>query len=245
MNSHMTPIKYSNTDRERVYKQLKRAITSGEIKPNERIVETVYAERFMLSRTPVREALHMLERDGLVIYIPKKGAMARSLPTETEAEEVFSLRSILQLYGVDATVKNITKDELAQMKKCNDSCLAALENDDVVSFFHNHDRFNLLLVQGCKQPLLIKLLLQIETLNPITSFAGQMDEGDISRVRETAVPNGKRQFEAVQEHIKIWETLVARDTEAYRKALTVHLDNSKKACMEGVISNRNKVFDDV
>ena len=107
-----TPVDPANPQRETIYTQLKNAIINGDIAPDERIVETKYADIFRVSRTPVREAIRMLEREGLVVYEPRKGAVARPRLTRAEVDEVYTIRSALQLLSVDAVVRNITDAQL-------------------------------------------------------------------------------------------------------------------------------------
>lgn len=71
------PMMESRPIREIAYEVLKHAIVTGEIPAGERIVETDYAERLHISRTPLREALRKLERDGLVEYVRAVGGCAR------------------------------------------------------------------------------------------------------------------------------------------------------------------------
>ena len=238
--ANVQPLSPEKSDRERVYIQLRDAILAGDIKPNERIVETAYAQVFGISRTPVREALRMLERDGLVLHSPKKGTTARGYLSEDEVEQVFSIRALLQLYSIEPPVQNVNDEELEQMRVCIERCYKALEEDNLVVFFNNHDRFNLLLVKCSKKPVLIRLLLEMENYNPITSFAGSFANIDTTHIRETAVPTRQRQFEAKNEHANIWKALKDRDTVAFEKALNEHLDHSKSACLTSIKSIRRR-----
>lgn len=69
------PMMESRPIREIAYEVLKHAIITGEIPAGERIVETEYADRLHISRTPLREALRKLERDGLVEYVQRRGVI--------------------------------------------------------------------------------------------------------------------------------------------------------------------------
>ena len=79
----LAPSMESKPIREVAYETLKNAIVTGEIPAGSRIVETEYAERMHISRTPLREALRKLERDGLVEYVVRRGVVVRSLPSRT------------------------------------------------------------------------------------------------------------------------------------------------------------------
>ena len=165
-----TPVDPANPQRETIYSQLKNAIINGDIAPDERIVETKYADIFRVSRTPVREAIRMLEREGLVVYEPRKGAVARPRLTRAEVDEVYTIRSALQLLSVDAVVRNITDAQLDAMEADNRGCAEALDKHDVGAYFRHLDEFNGLLTQSSNMPLLIKLLDQIESYSATTSF---------------------------------------------------------------------------
>lgn len=60
--------------REVVFHTLRKAIIQGELQPGERLMEVTLANKLGVSRTPVREAIRMLELEGLVVMIPRKGA---------------------------------------------------------------------------------------------------------------------------------------------------------------------------
>ena len=72
MSLTFQPMTESRPIREIAYDVLKKAIITGEIPAGERIVETEYADRLHISRTPLREALRKLERDGLVEYVMRR-----------------------------------------------------------------------------------------------------------------------------------------------------------------------------
>ena len=183
-----TPVDPANPQRETIYTQLKNAIINGDIAPDERIVETKYADIFRVSRTPVREAIRMLEREGLVVYEPRKGAVARPRLTRAEVDEVYTIRSALQLLSVDAVVRNITDAQLDAMEADNRGCAEALDKHDVGAYFRHLDEFNGLLTQSSNMPLLIKLLDQIESYSATTSFQNP----EHARFRESVLSDDER-----------------------------------------------------
>ena len=128
--ANFVPVVQEKPQRESIYEQLRQAILSGAIGPNERLVETTYAEIFHVSRTPIREAIRMLEQDELVIYEPRKGAVVRPQLSEREMEEVYTIRAALQMLTVEEVIQNITETEITQMNESNSTCLKALESDD-------------------------------------------------------------------------------------------------------------------
>ena len=79
-------IEKSKSMREKVYDVLKEMIIEGKIAQGERIIETEYSEQFQISRTPIREALRMLELEGLVVSNAKGGVLVKKFTQEEIAE---------------------------------------------------------------------------------------------------------------------------------------------------------------
>ena len=82
--------------RDIAYEQLKHAIITGQIPAGSRIVETVYADQLHISRTPLREALRKLERDGLVEYVLHRGVVVRAFTIE-DIDEIFTIRNAVMI----------------------------------------------------------------------------------------------------------------------------------------------------
>src|SRR3954471_5557932 len=81
--------------REQVVQQIRTAIIEGRIKPNDHLTEMTLTEQLGVSRTPIREALILLEREGLVIAAPNRGCFVRAF-SEQDVDEVFSMRATLE-----------------------------------------------------------------------------------------------------------------------------------------------------
>lgn len=217
----------NETGRERVYQRLKKAILTGEIQPNDRIVETKFAQIFGVSRTPVREAIRMLERDGLVRYEPRKGAVARPVLTREEMDEVYLIRQALELLSVENTVRFVTDRDIEEMHRLNPLCREALDRGDSESYFSYLDQFNKLMIRCSHMPLLITLFNSIEAYNPATTFLN----GANSNLRYFAVNSTERRYEAVSEHEAITSALEQRDPDAFRAALQNHMKNVRAAAL--------------
>ncbi|MFB0508055.1 MAG: GntR family transcriptional regulator [Thermodesulfobacteriota bacterium] len=100
---------------ERVYSHLRSAILSGSILPEERLVEELVARALEVSRTPVREALHKLEREGLIEHFPNRG-FAVAKETESQVAEIFEIRAILEGYILRIACESATDDFLSELK---------------------------------------------------------------------------------------------------------------------------------
>jgi DNA-binding GntR family transcriptional regulator len=109
-----------------VVERLREAIYSGQLAPNERLREEMLAEFLRVSRGPIREALSQLEREGLVIKEPNRGATVARLSRE-DLDEVYSLRMALEQLAVRQAILKAEPRHLAEMKAVIDAMFAALE----------------------------------------------------------------------------------------------------------------------
>ena len=98
--------------RDIAYDRLKHAIITGELPAGSRIVETTYAEQLHISRTPLREALRKLERDGLVEYVLRRGVVVRAF-TINDIEEIFTIRNAMMMLILPSVIKNVTDKDIA------------------------------------------------------------------------------------------------------------------------------------
>ncbi|MEA5060239.1 MAG: GntR family transcriptional regulator [Candidatus Pelethousia sp.] len=222
------------SDREFAYSTIRAAICNGEIPPGERIVETVYANMLSLSRTPIREAIRMLVQEGLIEFIPKRGAIARRLPSDDLIDQIYSIRKAIQLAFADRTITRMSEAQLAAMDACNQACLEALAIDDMERFFANYDRSNCILQEGAQAPIAAAILEQMNNYVPISSLSSGFSHSISSKLREIALPSRARREEATREHVLIATAIRSRDVQKLRASLALHTENAKSACFAGI-----------
>lgn len=93
--------------RNQVIDQIRTAIIEGRLKPNDHIVESVLTQQLGVSRTPVREALLLLEQDGLVVSYPHRGSFVRNF-TPQDVDDIFSMRTMLENMAGELTMQQMT-----------------------------------------------------------------------------------------------------------------------------------------
>lgn len=113
------------------YEQLRRWIVEGRLRPGEHLVEQRIAEELTLSRTPVREALRMLQSEGLVLFEPNRGARVRSL-TVADIADLYELRARLESMAAELAASRATAEQLER--------LADAEQQFAVAAERAHDR---------------------------------------------------------------------------------------------------------
>ena len=102
------------------YAQVRAAIVENRYPPGHRLIEQRIAEELGLSRTPVREALRMLEAEGLVVSERNRGAIVRPL-SQTEVVDLYGLRIRLESYAVEVATERITEQELGELVDAADA----------------------------------------------------------------------------------------------------------------------------
>src|SRR5262245_39037975 len=114
------------------YAQVRAAIVENRYPPGQRLVEQRIAEELGLSRTPVREALRMLEAEGLVVSERNRGAMVRPL-SPTEVVDLYGLRIRLEAYAVEVATERAAESELGQLVDLADAFGVVVRGIDVDS----------------------------------------------------------------------------------------------------------------
>jgi DNA-binding GntR family transcriptional regulator len=103
------------------YEAIKAMIVTGQLAPGQRVTELDLAEQLQVSRTPVREALNRLQRDGLVVERPRTGFAVVQFD-ETMLREVFDLRLELDSYATRLAVLRITDEQVMSLTEILDKC---------------------------------------------------------------------------------------------------------------------------
>ncbi len=127
--------------REKVYNDLNSAILSGNFDPGERLTEEHLAKKMKVSRTPVREALHKLESEGLINLRKKRGFIV-SRDSKEDVEEIFEIRAILEGYALRTISEGISDELLERLNGFISKAEDALERKRMNEVFHWNTQFH-------------------------------------------------------------------------------------------------------
>ncbi len=203
-------IERNKSMREKVYDVLKEMIISGEISSGERIIETEYSEKFNISRTPIREAIRMLELEGLVINNSTGGVIVKEV-TEEDILEIYKIRIALEGVVLEEAIKNFDEKYEAEFIKILSETEAVLAKDADKAFVLFSD-FNKLLYKVSKLP-------KVETLvNNLNLY--------IKRFRRLSIDNPSRKIDAFKEHKEIFLAIKNKDLKKALKINKAHLEKS-------------------
>lgn len=215
--------------REITYEILKDAIISGDILPGERIVESLYAKRYNISRTPIREALRKLEQDGLVQYTVRKGVVVRSLE-EKDINEIYILRKTLDHLALEHAIKHITEEDIARLRHIIDQAAQCVAQGD--------------LEQASKYSREIHMeIYRLSQLSRLLALVGSLDEY-MDRFSFMSLTEELRRKQSAYEHGLIVDALEKRDLAKAQCVSEMHLDASRIKCIEAYESRRLKAMKD-
>ena len=127
--------------RERAYGHLKTAILEGRFNPAERLTEEHLAEELGVSRTPVREALHKLESEGLIKPLETRGFIVYPDSRE-DVEELFEIRSILEGYALKIISEKISEEDLERLNGFIEKAEEALKRNRINEIFRWNTKFH-------------------------------------------------------------------------------------------------------
>ena len=149
MVASLSPISTPVSREQQAYERIKEAILTFRLKPGQSLVENELAGQLGISKTPVRDALLRLEREGLVNRALYKGASVAEL-NQRKMEEIFEIRAALEGLAVYLATPLITAEETKEAQKLIDAQAAALAAGDVREASRVNRLFHELVI--CKTP---------------------------------------------------------------------------------------------
>jgi len=196
-----------------VFEHLKSAIVRGEVAPGDRLVESRLASALDISRTPVREAMHKLEREGLLRKLPKGGFTVVNLSRE-EIEETFGIRCVLESYAARLAAANSSEEELLPLEEKIREFQKCLDQGLLEDLPRINTQFHSLLYALSKSPRLIKMI------NDLTD--------QISRFRKILLKTDTWAETSNQDHRKMLEAIRKRDPNRVERVVREHIERGRK-----------------
>ena len=192
-------IEHHQTLREKILESIRDAILKGVLKPGERVAEPELAERFGISRTPIREAFRQLESEGYLTTIPRKGAVVAAL-SERDLQEFYAVKSTLEGYAAKLAAKNLTDRELTKLESINGRLKQLASDGDVKSFYKTHNEFHETFLKAADNSRLHELITHLGR--------------KFSRMRMVSLSVTGRMAISVDDHDKLIDVLRNRDGQA-------------------------------
>jgi DNA-binding GntR family transcriptional regulator len=191
-----------------VHDRLRNAILRGDFPPGEPISQVKVAEALGVSRTPLREAIRMLEREGLLEGEPNKRMKVAAFSV-CDMEELYALRITVEALGIRLTVPRLSDDDLTELTELLARMAVFTEQEDYEAYSVPHRAFHSGLVARSGHQI-VRLISQLS------------DHSELyRRLHTTAAPNAW--IVAGGQHQAILEACVSRDPDLAAVRLAEHL----------------------
>lgn len=211
---------------DQIYDLLKKKILNSEIQPGERLMQEEVAEAFKASRTPVRQAFHILEKDGLVERLPQGGFRITRLDVET-INDLFAIRAVLETYGVQLACDRIQSETIKTLRSIKEQADRLLESASIQrevkmrQLFELNSFFHETIYRSTKSGYLLELISNLRNT--------------VLRLRALGLRKDNTWRQSWDEHGQLIDCLDRKDKKAAGKLMRRHVASA----MSNVLSQRN------
>jgi DNA-binding GntR family transcriptional regulator len=203
--------------RQRVATVIRDAILEGKLLPGAPLVEKAIADDLEISRAPVREAIRMLVKEGLVESIAYKGSRVRRL-SQRDVQEVYAMRGLLERYAVRQYFEHDTGDRLLPLESACDDMERAAEAADIKALSDADERFHRSLIDLARNEMLLGMWTLIGLRARHAMALRNHQVGDLRLVAGN--------------HRTIVEALAARELETSLQLVTAHIDSGAQLILD-------------
>ncbi len=227
MDRRLPPIKLDTYKplREVVSEALREAITTGILKPGERLMEIQMAEELGVSRTPVREAIRRLELEGFLVMVPRRGTYVSDLSIK-DINEVFEIRTALDVLAAGLAAERITEEELEQMERLLVTIGEYIDNGQADKIVDADTEFHDVLYRASRNDRLVGIISNLRE--------------QITRFRSISMAYPGRLKNTLEEHRRLVEAIAQRDPELAQQYAREHMENAEQTLLNDLNERRQK-----
>ena len=206
--------------RDVVFNTLREAILRGDLQPGERLMELQLASKLGVSRMPIREAIRMLEQEGLAVTMPRKGAEVAKM-TLKGMEDVLEIRGALDELASQLACERITEEQLVRLEARKQDFEASLKSGDVKLIAEADVNFHDVIYEATGNPKLVSLLNNLRE--------------QIYRYRVEYIKKVENHPILIKEHEAIYQSLLSRNQEDAKLSIREHVENQATAVKEVIM----------
>lgn len=197
----------------RVFEQLEESILSGRIRPGESLIELKLSNELGVSRTPVREAIRMLEQKGLVQIIPNKGAVVLGVDYK-DLLDIYTIRTYIEGLAARWAAENITDAQIKELREIIDLQEFYYIKDYSEQINELDSRFHERIYEYCDSCTLQHMLKDLHHM--------------IQHFRQISISSTGRAEKAIEEHRAILEAICDKDPQEAERLTVAHISNAKE-----------------
>ncbi|MCF6248173.1 MAG: GntR family transcriptional regulator [Desulfobacula sp.] len=211
----------------KVYKSLRLDIVSGKLTGGTRITETAIAQELNVSRTPVREALQKLAQEKFLLAIPKAGYIVEDL-SDNEIQDLFTTRMEIEQIAIQKAIEHITVKELKVLDDNLEQTKACIKAREEFKITKLDIEFHTVIYKAARSKSLFRVCKNLSDLT--------------IRYRHglNLVPN--LWTELLQQHIKIYQALISKNSRKTMEAIALHAQLEKSSLMDLMQKVRSDAF---
>ena len=199
--------------RDIVFKTLREAIVTGDLKPGERLMEIKLANELGVSRTPVREAIRKLEIEGLVNMTARKGAEVAPINAR-DLKEVLEIRRALEGLACQLACQHGTEEEVEALREVNANIKQAVAENEIEKITDLDVKFHEKICEMSRNSRLVVTLSRLKE--------------HIYRYRLEYIRDLKNKNTIVDEHEKIIQDLLKKNEKGVKKDIEHHIETQEK-----------------
>jgi DNA-binding GntR family transcriptional regulator len=209
----LTPLTDAPSRDKMAYEKIKEAIQTFRFLPNQALIEGELAAQLGISKTPVRDALMRLEKEGLVTRVPFKGTYVTDISNQDMAD-LYMISIALEGLAIQLATDSLTEEDFRQLDELIQAHEKALKTKDVLNGLRYNREFHSIIINRSANPHLVTNLAWLDA--------------HLNRYRLLSIAQGFRSEKTIPEHAKILEALKERDARKAEEAMRSHLESAMK-----------------
>jgi len=218
-------IKSGKTIRKKIYEHLREQLLSGKVPPDQHLIEAQIARDIGTSRTPVREAFHSLELEGLIESIPRVGYVVKSI-SEQEVEEICEIRAAIEGLAARWAMEKAHERLVAELAKNISVAEDRVSKGDARVFVDMDARFHQIISKYSGSQRLLEL--------------AQTLRRHMLRYRVQSIYSIDNVLRAIDGHKRILRAIKKRNLEEINEAIQHHMEQSKKDILRYAFKRASK-----
>jgi DNA-binding GntR family transcriptional regulator len=191
--------------------KLQDAIISGDLRPNQRLIELQLSQKLGMSRTPIREAIRRLQQTGYVTILSNGGAIVTEFSPK-HIKDQFEIRETLETLVVRLACDRATREQISLARKYLDTAAEAASRHDLDEYYRFNTRFRDILLEACDNERLITLVKTLRNYYYLGRLARIISDAELRR-------NIKLQFALVNSISERNKTKAAKSIRELLKSL--------------------------